>query len=169
VPQEPSGTSSAASRDVRSRPMKRTFRKDLSRRLIDAMATAVIKRGFGPSQRYLLTVVGRKTHTPHTTPVSVVIDGSDRYLVGPYGTVGWVRNARRAGVVTLARGGQSEQLSLAAVSAEEAGPILKRYLELEPITRPYFDVPADAPAQAFQAEVATHPVFRLTPTRSLRT
>ena len=72
MPREPSGTSSAASRDLRSWPMKRTFRKDLSRRLIDALSTAAIKRGIGPSQRYLLTVVGRKTHTPHTTPVSVV-------------------------------------------------------------------------------------------------
>jgi len=133
--------------------MKRTFRRDLSRRLIDALVTAVIKRGIGPSQRYLLTVVGRRTHTPHTTPVSVVIAGSARYLVGPYGVVGWVRNARRAGVVTLSRGGQSEQFSVAALPTEEAAPILKRYLELEPITRPYFDVPADAPAHAFQAEV----------------
>ncbi len=143
--------------------MKRTFRRDFSRRLIDAIVTAVIKRGIGPSQRYLLTVVGRKTHTPHTTPVSVVTEGSTRYLVGPCGAVSWVRNARQAGVVTLARGGQSEQFSLVAVSATEAGPILKRYLEMEPITRPYFHLPANSTAKAFQAEVATHPVFRLTP------
>ena len=149
--------------------MKRTFRKDLGRRLIDALVTAAIRRGIGPSQRYLLTVAGRKSQTPYTTPVSVVIDGSARYLVGPYGAVGWVRNARRAGVVTLARGSQSEQFALAALSPDEAGPILKRYLALEPITRPYFDVPADAPAEAFQAEVAQHPVFKLTPTGSLRT
>jgi len=149
--------------------MKRTFRKDLSRRLIDAFVTAAIKRGIGPSQRYLLTVAGRKTQTPQTTPVSIVDDGSARYLVGPYGVVGWVRNARRAGVVMLARGGRSEQFSLAALTPEEAGPILKRYLALEPVTRPYFDVPADAPPEAFQAEVAEHPVFKLTPTGSLRT
>jgi len=50
-----------------------------------------------------------------------------------------------------------------------AGPILKRYLALEPITRPSFDVLSDAPPEAFQAEVAEHPVFKLTPTGSLRT
>jgi hypothetical protein len=37
------------------------------------------------------------------------------------------------------------------------------------ITRPYFEVPADAPPEAFQAEVAQHPVLKLTPTGSLRT
>ena len=131
--------------------------------------TAAIKRGIGPSQRYLLTVAGRKTQTPHTRPVSVVIECSARYFVGPYGAVGWVRNARQAGVVTLARAGRSEQYALAALSPEEAGPILKRYLALEPITRPYFDVPADAHPEAFEAEVAQHPVFKLTPTGSLRT
>jgi len=147
----------------------RRFRRDLRRRLTDALVTAAIKRGIGPSQRHLLTVVGRKTQTPHTTPVSLVIDGSARYLVGPYGVVGWVRNARQAGIVTLARAGQDERFSLAALSPEEAAPILKRYLALEPITAPYFDVRADAPAEAFQAEVAQHPVFKLTPTASLAT
>jgi hypothetical protein len=146
--------------------MKHSFERNLSRRLIDALSSAGIKRGIGPSQRYLLTVVGRTTHTPRTTPVSVVTDGSTRYLVGPYGDVGWVRNARVAGIVTLARGDKSELFSLVPLQAADAGPILRRYLKLEPITRPYFDTTADSPAEAFEAEAATHPVFRLTPVTS---
>lgn len=146
--------------------MKRNFKKDLPRRLINALSSAAIRRGIGASQRYLLTVPGRTTNTAHTTPVSVVIDGSARYLVAAYGEVGWVRNARKSGHVTLARGRRSEQFSLTLLSAAEAAPILKRYLALEPITRPYFDVAADAPVEAFEAEVATHPVFKLTPTAS---
>ncbi|MFI5283783.1 MAG: nitroreductase/quinone reductase family protein [Candidatus Dormibacterales bacterium] len=142
---------------------KRAFRRNLSRRLIDGMAAAGINRGVGPSQRYLLTVVGRKTHSPHTTPVSVVVEGSDRYLVGPYGEVGWVRNVRESGEVTLARAGRSERFSASPISETEAGPILRRYLKLEPITRPYFTASVDASAKAFEVEAATHPVFRLTP------
>ena len=144
--------------------LKATFRRNLSRRLIDAISSAGISRGMGPSQRYLLTVVGRKTNKPHTTRVSLVVDGSNRYLFGPYGEVGWVQNARTAGVVILTRGGQSQRFSLASVQDAEAAPILRRYLKLEPITRRYFGVPADAPVEAFAAEVATHPVFKLTPT-----
>jgi deazaflavin-dependent oxidoreductase (nitroreductase family) len=120
----------------------------------------------GPSQRYLLTVVGRKTRKSHSTPVSLVIDGSARYVVCPYGEVSWVHNAREAGVVTLTRGDESERFSLTPLHGAEAGSVLKRYLTLEPFTRPYFGVSADAPAEAFAAEVATHPVFRLTPPRS---
>lgn len=144
--------------------MKRTFHRNLSRRLIDALSTAAIKRGIGPPQRHLLTVIGRKTHTLRTTPVSLVIEGSTRYLVGPYGEVGWVRNAREAGVVTVARRGKSERFSLVPLQGAEAGAILRLYLILEPITRPYFGVSGDAPEEAFEGEVATHPVFRLTPT-----
>ena len=146
--------------------MKRSFQRNLSRRLIDALSTAGIRRGIGSSQRYLLTVVGRKTRIPHTTPVSLVIDGSTRYLVGPYGEVGWVRNARVAGVVTLARGGSTERFSVSPLQAADAGPILRRYLILEPITRPYFDASADASAEAFETEAISHPVFRLTPLAS---
>ena len=139
------------------------MQRNLIRRVIDAVATAAIRRGLGPSQRYLLTVVGRKTGTLHTTPVSLVIDGSTRYLVGPYGEVGWVRNAREAGVVTLARGGRSERFALTPVQGAQAAAVLKRYLKLEPITRPYFGVSQDAPEQAFAGELARHPVFKLTP------
>jgi deazaflavin-dependent oxidoreductase (nitroreductase family) len=134
------------------------------RRLIDATSATVIRRGIGPSQRYLLTVTGRKSGTPRTTPVSLVVDGSTHYLVGPYGEVGWVRNARAAGVVTLARGPGTKRFSLAPVQGTEAAGVLKHYLELEPITRRYFAVSADAPVEAFEGEVAAHPVFRLIPT-----
>jgi len=141
----------------------KTFQSNLSRRLINAVSTAGIKLGLGPSQRYLLSVDGRITHMPHTTPVSLIIDGRTRYLVAPYGEVGWVRNARVAGVVALARGGTSERFTLKTLQGVAAASILKRYLKLEPITRPFFGVSPYAPAEAFEAEVATHPVFKLTP------
>lgn len=118
--------------------IQRKFQRNLSRRLIDALSTAGINRGMGPSHRYLVTVVGRKTHTLMTTPVSVVVEGSIRYLVGPYGEVGWVRNARQAGLVVLTRGGTSARFSIAPLHGSDAAPILKRYLALEPITKPYF-------------------------------
>jgi hypothetical protein len=145
------------------REVMKAFHRNFSRRLIDGLSTAGIKRGIGPSQRYLLTVVGRKTHTPHTTPVSVVTDGATKYLVAPYGEVGWVRNARSAGMVALARAGRTEEFSLVQLAAAQAGPVLKRYLQLEPIMRPYFHVSAGAPAEAFEAEVTAHPVFKLLP------
>jgi hypothetical protein len=48
-------------------------------------------------------------------------------------------------------------------SPAEVGPVLKEYVSLEPITRPYFTARPDAPAAAFAAEAAEHPVFRVSP------
>lgn len=144
--------------------MKRSYHRNLGRRLINALVATSIRRGMGPSYNYLLTVAGRTTKVPYTTPVSLVVDGTTRYLVGPYGEVAWVRNARAAGSVTLTRAGRSEQLAIQELAPAEAGPILRRYVKLAPVTRPYFDAGPDAPDEAFVTEAANHPVFLLTPT-----
>jgi hypothetical protein len=81
--------------------------------------------------------------------------------VAPYGDVGWVRNARAAGQVTLSRGGRSETLPIRELPPAEAAPVLQRYVTRVPITRPYFDVRLDSPLAAFVQEAPRHPVFRL--------
>jgi hypothetical protein len=48
------------------------------------------------------------------------------------------------------------------VSPEEAGPVLKDYIELARPTRPYFDATPQAPVERFVAEAGRHPVFELT-------
>ena len=85
------------------------------------------------------------------------------YLVAPYGEVSWVKNARANGEVTLARGGRSESYGISEVPAEEAGPVLKEYVQREPITQSFFGAEAGAPVESFIAEAARHPVFRLEP------
>ncbi len=81
--------------------------------------------------------------------------------MAPYGAVGWVRNARVAGRVTLTRGRRSETVRIAELGPAEAAPILRRYVAQVPIVRPYFDVGPEAPAEAFAAEAPGHPVFRV--------
>lgn len=121
----------------------------------------MLRRGLGPSEIWLLTTRGRKTGAPRTTPVSLVEIEGTRYLVSPYGTPAWVHNARAAGEVTLQRGKRSETRPIEELAPEEAAPVLKRYVERERIVRPWFDANAAAPLEAFVAEAAHHPVFRL--------
>jgi len=47
------------------------------------------------------------------------------------------------------------------LDSEASAPILKKYVNWVPITRPYFDAAPDAPIEAFVAEAPRHPVFRL--------
>ena len=112
-----------------------------------------------PGPTYLLTVRGRRTGRPMSTPVTLVEDGARRWLVAPYGDVGWVRNARASGQVTVSRGRRSETLPIRELSPAEAAPVLQRYVTRVPITRPYFDVRPDSPLAAFEAEAPRHPVF----------
>jgi deazaflavin-dependent oxidoreductase (nitroreductase family) len=141
----------------------RSFRMTAARRVGDLLVRPLIRLGVVPGI-YLLTVRGRKTGVPHSNPVTLVAgDEGRRWLVAPYGAVGWVRNARAAQRVTLARRGHTVEYTLREVSSEEAGPVLKRYVSLAKVTRPYFRANFDAPAAEFAAEADLHPVFELAP------
>jgi deazaflavin-dependent oxidoreductase (nitroreductase family) len=139
--------------------MAKTFEMSASRRFGNRMMAAMTTRGFGPKGTYVLTVTGRKTGLPRSTPVAILHHGDERWLVSPYGVVDWVRNARAAGQVTLRRGGDVETVGVTEVGPEQAGPVLKRYVEKNGIVRPYFDSAPGASTEDFAAEAAGHPVF----------
>ena len=141
--------------------MAATYRLSRWRRLLNGLARTLLRMGLGPRHTYLLTVRGRRTGTRHSTPVTLVEEGTNRWLVAPYGEVSWVRNARAAGQVTLSRGRRSETVALVELGPEEAAPILKQYVTEVPITRPFFDATPDSPVEAFVAEAHRHPVFRI--------
>jgi hypothetical protein len=92
--------------------------------------------------------------------VTLVEDG-ERWLVAPYGEVGWVQNARAAGEVTLSRAGRAETLRIDEVNPEEAAPVLRECVKRMSVARRYFDVTPDSPLEEFEAEAPRDPVFRL--------
>jgi deazaflavin-dependent oxidoreductase (nitroreductase family) len=141
--------------------MAARYRLSLWRRLLNQLVRAFLRAGLGPRHTYLLTVRGRRTGQPYSTPVRLVEEHGPRWLVAPYGEVGWVHNARAAGRVTLSRGRHTETVEIIEVGPEEAAPVLKRYVTEVSITRPYFDARPDSPLDAFRAEVPRHPVFRI--------
>jgi deazaflavin-dependent oxidoreductase (nitroreductase family) len=136
------------------------YRLTLIRRLANAAIKPLIRLGLGGRNTYLLTVRGRKTGQLHSTPVTLV-EEAERWLVAPYGEVGWVQNARAAGEVMLSRAGRAETLRTDEVAPEEAAPVLREYLKGVPVARPYFEVTPDSPLEEFEAEAPRHPVFRL--------
>lgn len=144
--------------------MARTYRSTPVGRLRDRFMTFMLEKGIGPPGIYLLTVPGRKTGTPRSTPVSPLDTPDGRWLVAPFGPDGWARNARAAARVTLRRGSTTESFALTELDATEAAPILKQYLAEHPRTvGAYFDVGKDAELEEFAAEAPRHPVFRLLP------
>jgi deazaflavin-dependent oxidoreductase (nitroreductase family) len=139
------------------------YRVGLFRKAFNLGSKALLRVGLAPLGLRLLTTVGRRSGTPHSTPVQIVRLDGKRYLVAPYGRVAWVFNARAAGRVTLSRGRRSELLRIRELDAEEAGPILKRYLAQAPVVLPYFRAKTSSPVEDFIAEADDHPAFELIP------
>jgi len=141
--------------------MASTYRLTPSRRAANRLVRLLLRLGLMPGPTYLLTVPGRRTGRPLSTPVTLVKEGDTRWLVAPYGDVAWVRNARAAGQITLSRGTRSETLPIRELPPAEAAPVLQRYITRVPITRPYFDAKPDSPLGDFITEAPRHPVFHL--------
>jgi len=141
--------------------MAKRYRLGIGRRLVNRLVRVLLALGWGPRHTYLLTTRGHTSGRPRSTPVTLVEQGDERWLVAPYGEVGWVRNARAAGAVTLSRGRRSETVEILELDRHEAAPVLKAYVARVPITRPFFDAGPTSGLAVFRAEAARHPVFRI--------
>jgi deazaflavin-dependent oxidoreductase (nitroreductase family) len=141
--------------------MSKTYQVTPTVRFVNRMMRLMIRFNLAPKGYYLLTIQGRKSGKLYSTPVALVEQGNQRWLVSPYGEVAWLRNARAAGHVTLSRSGKSETVKIIEQGPEASAPVLKQYLAKEGITQPYFDVRPDSPIEAFVAEAPKHPVFLL--------
>lgn len=139
----------------------RTQRVSAGTRLVNGVFATMVRLGLGKDYRFILTVAGRRTGKPRSTPVDVMRAGDQRWLVAPYGVTDWVRNARAAGRVTLRRGRRRETCSVAEVPVADRVPVLRQYLREVPITRRYFAATAESSDQVWAAESPRHPVFQL--------
>jgi deazaflavin-dependent oxidoreductase (nitroreductase family) len=137
------------------------YRMSPGRRLINLLVRPLARLGLTGPRTHLLTVPGRKTGRPWSTPVSIVRKDRERWLVAPYGDRNWVKNARAAGAVELRRGRRNEHLAVEELSAENAVPVLREYYRQSYVTHSFFGVTLDSPQEAWLEEAPRHPVFRL--------
>lgn len=146
-----------------------TARVPLFVRLGNVATRSLLRAGIkieGPNHvpMYLLTVRGRKSGQPRTTPIVVVEQDGKRYLVAPFGVVDWVRNLRAAGEATLTRGRRSEIIRAIELPSNEASLVLQRTLangSAPSFLMKYFEITADSSREELEASAARHPVFVL--------
>jgi deazaflavin-dependent oxidoreductase (nitroreductase family) len=139
----------------------RPYRLSPGRRVVNALVRPLARLGLVGPRTHLLTVPGRRSGKPWTTPVSLVELGGERYAVAPYGERNWVKNARAAGRIELRRGRKRQALRVEELDAVAAVPVLREYYRLGLVTRPFFGVTLDSTVEAWLAEAPRHPVFRL--------
>ena len=129
-------------------------------RLANGVVTALVKLGVKPGANAILTVPGRKTGLPRSTPITVVEHQGRRYVQCPYGEVDWVRNLRAAGRASLQSGRRIETITVRELNAEEKVPILQVVLRRAPkVVQRMSGVTRDSPIADFVKAAQRHPVF----------
>ena len=141
--------------------MAKTYQVPSFVRLGSFFTTRLLRVGLKPGNMALLTVRGRKSGLPRTTPVSLLGESNgQRWLIAAFGEVDWVRNLRAAGEASLKRGRHPEHIFVKELSAEEAAPILKESLAGAPgFLLKNFDATPESPLKDFEREALNHPVF----------
>lgn len=102
--------------------------------LFNPIARRVLKVGALLGPNALITVKGRKTGLPRTTPVALVDLEGKRWVIGTFGETNWVRNLRAVGVATLTVGSKHEDVRSVELTLEErtaffrdvVGPYVRR-------------------------------------------
>ncbi len=141
-----------------------TFVVRVSNWLVALLLRAGVKMGMKGFPMILLTVRGRKSGQPRTAPIVMTERDGQRYLIGTFGNVNWVRNLRAAGEATITRGRRGEQVAVVELPTAEAARLLQRVVATAPgFIRGYFDVTPASSLEEFEREAPRHPVFRVQP------
>jgi deazaflavin-dependent oxidoreductase (nitroreductase family) len=112
----------------------------------------------------LITVPGRKTGQPRSTPITMVEYDGQRYVQSPFGSVNWVKNLRAARKATLSWGRRHETVTATELSPEQAAPVIKSLLGYAPkMIRDYFDVTSESSLEDIIHDAPNHAVFAVHP------
>ena len=76
------------------------------------IASRLLAAGVPLGPNGLLTVPGRKTGLPRSTPVAIIDVAGRRWVWSPWGDVNWVRNLRAAGHATITVRGRNEEVAV---------------------------------------------------------
>ena len=130
----------------------------------NAFMRAMLALGISLNGTTLITVPGRKTGRPHSTPITMGEFDGQRYVQSPFGNVNWVRNLRAAGKATLSWGRRQETVIATELSPEQAAPIIKSMLPHAPkMIRDYFDVTPESSLEEIIHDAPKHAVFAIRP------
>jgi deazaflavin-dependent oxidoreductase (nitroreductase family) len=140
--------------------------KHVNKVMIGLSRLGVGSGGKGP---VILTVTGRKSGKPRSTPVTPMTVDGRRYVVGGLPGADWVANARANGDATLHMGRRAERIRMVELPPHEARPLLRQFPILVPtgvgfmknaglVTGPHPD--------EFESLAGRSPVFRLEPVKA---
>ncbi len=139
-------------------------RPGVAERVFGRVLTALVRLGVVRGHFWVLEVRGRKSGRTVALPVDPLDLDGRRYLVCARGESQWVRNARAAGEIALARSLRRRRHAVRELAVAERPPVLKAYLDLYALeVQRFFPVAKGSPVEAFAPVAARYPVFEIRP------
>ena len=114
----------------------------------------------------VLTVTGRKSGQPRSTPITPMFVDGERYVVGGFPGADWVRNAQANPAATLTQGRRSERVRMVEMPLEDASPLLRQFPTLVPSGVSFMKksgLITDGAPEEFEALAGRCAVFRFDP------
>ena len=113
----------------------------------------------------LITVPGRKSGLPRSTPITMIEFNGQRYVQSPFGNVDWVRNLRAAGKATLSWGRRHETVDRHRAQPRSRRPRSSSRCSAarRKMIRDYFDVTAESSLEDIVRDAPNHAVFAVHP------
>lgn len=130
---------------------------------------AIQKLGIAAGPVRVLTVVGRKSGRPRSTPATPFTLAGAVYVAGGYPKADWVLNARAAGEGTVTRGRSTERVAFVELTAEQARPVLRAFPKEVPAGVGFYKrsgLVREGTPDEFEALAGRCAVFRLDPIRA---
>ena len=91
----------------------------LSVRLFSPILEFLLRAGVPLGYNGLITIRGRTSGLPRTTPVAIIAVSGRRYVWAPWGEVHWVRNLRAAGHATIDVRRRTEEVTATELDATQ--------------------------------------------------
>ena len=121
---------------------------------------------FGGEGPVVLTVRGRKSGQPRSTPVTpMTVDGKE-YVVAGFPGADWVENTRAAAEARITRGRRRQRVRMVELSADEARPLLREWPNQVPTGVGFMKragLVTDGRPDEFEALAGRCAVFRVEP------
>lgn len=100
---------------------------------MNKMVIAMQRLGIPAGPSMVLTVPGRKSGQPRSTPMTPFDHDGGLYTVAGYPGADWAANARAAGSGTLTRGRRSRRVKIVELSPDASRPILRAFAVKVPV------------------------------------
>jgi deazaflavin-dependent oxidoreductase (nitroreductase family) len=121
---------------------------------------------FGKEHPVVLTVPGRKSGQPRSTPVTPMNVDGQRFVVATFPAADWVANVRATDSVTLADGRRTQQVRMVELELEQAAPVLRLFGEQVPAGVGFLKrsgLVTNGTSDEVEALAGRLPVFRIDP------